>query len=261
MGNSTSTKAGTDTAPAPAKRDLLKMVMDIKVPESELIQISPIEPDQTDQVLFNEVKRLRDVLEDITRHGEAVHKAYLEQRVAFTAEDTAKTKEFITELTGQMVVMCREFMKDLTLLKGRQVDPKMQRFRNEQSALLSKKFQTIYQDFKNRTDTGRQKYESALSFLEIQEIQERHQEILKLENQLLELNTMFLDMAVLVDAQAPVVDRIEENTGGAHVKLTKAREEMHEAHQNQKSARSKRICIGFWSLFVVGIIVIIILLV
>ena len=45
------------------------------------------------------------------------------------------------------------------------------------------------------------------------EVQERHEAVKELEKSLMELHQVFLDMAVLVDAQGEMLDNIEQQVG------------------------------------------------
>nr|1URQ_B Chain B, SYNTAXIN 1A [Rattus norvegicus] len=45
----------------------------------------------------------------------------------------------------------------------------------------------------------------------LSEIETRHSEIIKLENSIRELHDMFMDMAMLVESQGEMIDRIEYN--------------------------------------------------
>ena len=53
-------------------------------------------------------------------------------------------------------------------------------------------------------------------------VQQRHKEVMKLEQSIQEVNQLFVDMAGLVDQQGEVVDRISHN-------VTNAKEYCHEA--------------------------------
>lgn len=274
MGNSKSTdqsssgRVGTVGTVVSGKRDLMEMILKVPVAESELIlpisQPSSLNLDKDQDQGSTELQclqQLRDLLDEITKLSNEIHQAYLSQRVAYTKEDTTNASDRITELTSQMILKSRSFMKDLSEFKNGPFD---QRFRNEHGAYLSKKFQSIYQDFKNMAETNQQKYITAVSGIEMQqlhEIKDRHQEIVQLEKQIHELHELFLDMAVLVDSQASAIDRVEKNTESTHVKIAVAQVELRQAHSEQRSARKKRVCIGFWTLILVGIIVLIIMLV
>lgn len=47
------------------------------------------------------------------------------------------------------------------------------------------------------------------------DVQARHQDIMKLEESVRELRDLFIEMAVLVESQGTMVDRIEYNVGNA----------------------------------------------
>jgi len=77
----------------------------------------------------------------------------------------------------------------------------------------------------------------------VNEIQDRHAAIRELERKLLELNQVFLDMSVLVEAQGEMIDNVE-----AHVKksvefVKQGNIELTKARENQKSTRKWQCCI------------------
>lgn len=86
------------------------------------------------------------------------------------------------------------------------------------------------------------------------DVEARHQDIVKLETNIRELRDMFVDMALLVEAQGEMVDRIEYNVQNATEFVAQAREETKKAVEYQSSARRKKIC-----LIITGIIVVIII--
>jgi len=65
-------------------------------------------------------------------------------------------------------------------------------------------------------------------------MQERHKEILKLQKSLEEVHQMFVDLAVLVDQQGEVIDRIAYNINNAKDDVLKATEELRQAHKDSK---------------------------
>ena len=50
----------------------------------------------------------------------------------------------------------------------------------------------------------------------VAEIQERHEAVVGLEKSLMELHQIFLDMAVLVEAQGEMLDNIENQVSATH---------------------------------------------
>eukprot|EP00033_Pygsuia_biforma_P000151 GCRY01000195.1.p1 GENE.GCRY01000195.1~~GCRY01000195.1.p1 ORF type:complete len:307 (-),score=82.69 GCRY01000195.1:756-1676(-) len=85
------------------------------------------------------------------------------------------------------------------------------------------------------------------------EIQERHREILRLEQSINELHQLFVDMAILVDAQGNLIDHIEMNISKSVAFTEKGVEEMKKAVKHQKKARKKMCFLIIILLVVAGI--------
>jgi len=74
-------------------------------------------------------------------------------------------------------------------------------------------------------------------------IEERHLDILKLENQVLEIYELFRDLATLVDLQQESLDVIERKIIKAKNYTEKAEVELNAAEEYQKKARERRCCL------------------
>ncbi|XP_065830854.1 syntaxin-1A-like [Oscarella lobularis] len=91
------------------------------------------------------------------------------------------------------------------------------------------------------------------------DIEARHKDIIKLENSIRELHDMFLDMAVLVQEQGDMIDRIEYNVEKAAAYVESAKKETKKALTYQSSARRKKfICV---LILLVGLIIIALIIV
>ena len=75
------------------------------------------------------------------------------------------------------------------------------------------------------------------------EIEARHLEIMNLEQNIRELHEMFYDLAVLVEEQGEMIDRIEHNVENAAVHVDRGRKEIRTAVQYKKKNRRLRCCI------------------
>ncbi|XP_045475452.1 syntaxin-1A-like isoform X2 [Harmonia axyridis] len=73
------------------------------------------------------------------------------------------------------------------------------------------------------------------------DIEARHADIIKLENSIRELHDMFMDMAMLVENQGDLVDRIEYHVGQAENHVVSGRSELKTAAIYQTKARKKKI--------------------
>lgn len=89
----------------------------------------------------------------------------------------------------------------------------------------------------------------------LQDIKDRHVDIAKLEKSLRELHEMFLDMAILVESQGDMIDRIEYSVEKSADYVEVARKELKQAERYQTSARHKQICLAICVLVLVVILI------
>lgn len=75
------------------------------------------------------------------------------------------------------------------------------------------------------------------------DIEARHADIIKLENSIRELHDMFMDMAMLVESQGEMIDRIEFHVSGALEYVEEAVKDTKKAMEYQRKARRKQFCI------------------
>ncbi|CAH8443353.1 unnamed protein product [Schistosoma intercalatum] len=87
------------------------------------------------------------------------------------------------------------------------------------------------------------------------DIEARHQDIMKLEKSIKELHDMFMDMAMLVESQGEMIDRIEYNVEQAVDYIESAKADTKKAVKYQSSARKKMIIIGICVAILICIIV------
>lgn len=90
------------------------------------------------------------------------------------------------------------------------------------------------------------------------DIEARHADIIKLENSIRELHDMFMDMAMLVENQGELVDRIEYHVSQATDHVKTGQTELKEAQVYQTKARKKKILIIIC--LVIAIIILVIIL-
>ncbi|XP_060074612.1 syntaxin [Ylistrum balloti] len=91
------------------------------------------------------------------------------------------------------------------------------------------------------------------------DIEARHNDIIKLETSIRELHDMFMDMAMLVEQQGEMIDRIEYNVEQAVDYIETAKMDTKKAVRYQSKARRKMIMIVACVVVLVVIIVIIII--
>jgi len=87
------------------------------------------------------------------------------------------------------------------------------------------------------------------------DIEARHNDIMKLESSIRELHDMFMDMAMLVESQGEMVDRIEYNVDHAKEFVDRAVADTKKAVQYQSKARRKKICIIIFIAVLLAVII------
>ncbi|KAJ4969625.1 hypothetical protein NE237_002724 [Protea cynaroides] len=88
------------------------------------------------------------------------------------------------------------------------------------------------------------------------EIQERHDAVVELERKLLELQQVFLDMAVLVEAQGDMLDNIETQVSSAVDHVQSGNTVLQKAKKLQKNSR-KWMCIAIIILLIIVAVIVV----
>nr|XP_015221738.1 PREDICTED: syntaxin-2 isoform X2 [Lepisosteus oculatus] len=92
----------------------------------------------------------------------------------------------------------------------------------------------------------------------LNEIESRHQDIMKLECSIRELHEIFTDMAMIVETQGEMINNIEKNVTNAAEYVGRAKEETKKAVKYQSKARRKYLIIAIAVLVLLGIIALIV---
>lgn len=71
----------------------------------------------------------------------------------------------------------------------------------------------------------------------LEDIQEKHQEILKIERGILELHQLFVDMSILIETQGDMINLIEKHVYDAAAYTGQGVEELKKAVKHQKKSR------------------------
>lgn len=88
------------------------------------------------------------------------------------------------------------------------------------------------------------------------DIEARHADIIKLENSIRELHDMFMDMAMLVESQGEMIDRIEYHVEHAMDYVQTATQDTKKALKYQSKARRKKILIAICVLVTIVILIV-----
>jgi len=90
-------------------------------------------------------------------------------------------------------------------------------------------------------------------------IQDRQQGIEDIHEQILEVNEIFQDLAVLVNDQGAMLDDIEANMVRTSAKTKDATRELRQADKSQRSSRNKMCCLMMFFLVVLVILIVVLI--
>ena len=84
------------------------------------------------------------------------------------------------------------------------------------------------------------------------DVQQRHLDILRLEESIVQLHQLFVDLAVLVETQGEEIDLIEKNIEKSVTYTRKGVEKLQSAIRKQRQGRKKYFIIGALVIFIGG---------
>jgi syntaxin 1B/2/3 len=91
----------------------------------------------------------------------------------------------------------------------------------------------------------------------VDEMHDRHTDLMEIEKNIVELHQLFMDMSLLVDQQGEKVNNIEQNVQSSANNTEKAVTELKASVELQKSARKKKWCMVIFCLVLIIILVIV----
>ncbi|XP_069838398.1 syntaxin-4-like [Dendropsophus ebraccatus] len=92
----------------------------------------------------------------------------------------------------------------------------------------------------------------------LNEIEARHEEILKLEKSIVELHDMFMYLAMEVEAQGETIDSIEKNILHSTDYVERAKQQLGQAVDNRQKARKKKLYIAIClAIFIIVVVLIV----
>eukprot|EP00004_Rigifila_ramosa_P006631 TRINITY_DN174_c0_g1_i2.p1 TRINITY_DN174_c0_g1~~TRINITY_DN174_c0_g1_i2.p1 ORF type:complete len:284 (+),score=88.69 TRINITY_DN174_c0_g1_i2:2-853(+) len=225
--------------------------------------------------------RIRQNLADIT----ALHAKFL-TAISKTEEKNDELERLMDD-TNQLALECKTRLKDMEKKnKEFQGTAAEKRIRENMHGTLTKQFMELISQYqekqtqhnaqirekisrqvkittnKDPTDEDVEKFVRGdqqvfgqmLGKAMLDDIRQRHEDILKLERSIAELHQLFVDMSVLVEAQGELIDQIEHSVNQAVDYVDKGVKELKEANVYQKKSRKKMCCLML--IFVVILVVI-----
>uniref|UniRef100_A0A668API4 Syntaxin 2 n=1 Tax=Myripristis murdjan TaxID=586833 RepID=A0A668API4_9TELE len=233
----------------------------------------PVDRDGFMESFFRRVEEVRGLIDKISYQVEEVRKIHSMILSAPNPDD--RTKDELNRLTNdikgnanvvraklkcnphvcrnmvflphpQHTVLSRKFVEVMTQYNETQVS-----FRERSKGRIQRQLEitgrvTTNEELEDMLESGNPSIftsdiisDSQITRQALNEIESRHQDIIRLESSIRELHTMFMDMAMLVETQGDMVNNIEKNVSNAAEYICRAKEETKKAVRYQKKSRRK----------------------
>ncbi|XP_047441139.1 syntaxin-3a isoform X3 [Mugil cephalus] len=151
---------------------------------------------------------------------------------------------------SQHAVLSRKFVEVMTKYNEAQVD-----FRERSKGRIQRQLEitgkaTTDEELEEMLESGNAAVftagivDSSISKQALSEIEARHKDIVRLESSIKELHDMFVDIAMLVESQGGMIERIESNMDQSVGFVERAVADTKKAAKFQQEARRKMVIIG-----------------
>lgn len=216
---------------------------------------------QTDEKVKQE---LEDLMADIKKTANKVRAKLkvIEQNIE-QEEHTNKSSADLRIRKTQHSTLSRKFVEVMTEYNRTQTDYRERCKGRIQRQLEITGRQTTDKELEDMIEQGNPAVFTQGIIMETQQarqtladIEARHADIIKLENSIRELHDMFMDMAMLVESQGELVDRIEFHVTQAKDHVIDGRGELQLAEDYQTKARKKKVMILICVVIVVSILIV-----
>lgn len=210
-------------------------------------------------------QELEDLMADIKKTANKVRAKLkvIEQSIE-QEEQTNKSSADLRIRKTQHSTLSRKFVEVMTEYNRTQTDYRERCKGRIQRQLEITGRQTTNEELEEMLEQGNPAVFTQGIIMETQQakqtladIEARHADIIKLENSIRELHDMFMDMAMLVENQGEMVDRIEYHVSQTTTAVQAAREKTKLAQEYQSKARKKKILIIICLIVAIVILVII----
>uniref|UniRef100_A0A8C5HIG3 Syntaxin-3 n=1 Tax=Gouania willdenowi TaxID=441366 RepID=A0A8C5HIG3_GOUWI len=195
-------------------------------------------------------QKTQDELEAITND---IKKMANNARNKLKSESAASEQERVSAdmriRKSQHAVLSRKFVEVMTKYNEAQVD-----FRERSKGRIQRQLEitgkaTTDEELEEMLESGNAAVftagivDSGISKQALSEIESRHKDIVRLESSIKELHDMFVDIAMLVESQGGMIDRIESNMDQSVGFVERAVADTKKAAKFQQEARRNILCL------------------
>ncbi|CAM6029383.1 unnamed protein product [Sphagnum balticum] len=282
--NNSDIELGTAGAPADAGQDMSLFfsevndikngMMDIRKRFQRLQDANEETKSVTRAVAMKELKeRMECDLDDVSRVAqglkvkvEALDRANIANRRIKGCHEGSSTDRTRLSITATLKKKLKDLMLDFQALRQRFQDEYREVVERRVYTVTGKKVDELVIEQLIETGDSEQIFQRAIQeqgrgqILDtIAEIQQRHDAVRDIEKKLLELHQIFLDMAVLVEAQGELLDNIETQVWKAVDHVASGTQQLQRAKNNQR-ATSKCIAIAIILMLLAILIIVLVVI-
>jgi len=199
----------------------------------------------------NKVRAKLKVIEQNIEQEEHVNKASADLRIRKTQHST---------LSRKFVEIMTEYNRTQTDYRERCKDRIIRQLEITGRTTTNEELEDMLEQGNSAVFTQGIIMDTAQAKQTLADIEARHADIIKLESSIKELHDMFMDMAMLVESQGEMIDRIEYHVEHAVDYVQTATQDTKKALKYQSKARRKKIMLGGCLLVVVAVIILVLVL-
>ncbi|KAM3185133.1 hypothetical protein ACTXT7_007008 [Hymenolepis weldensis] len=213
------------------------LVEEIKTKHNELL--SAPNPDERTKA------RVNDIMADIKQRGGRVRTALKQMEVNISQEERAGGDVAdIRIMRGQCQAIGRSFISVMQEYSKAQVEYRdankdriLRRMTAADQHFTDEELEDMLESGNPQIFTQSIMADTQMARQTLDEIEARHQDIIRLEQSIKELHDMFQDISALVDAQQETIDKIEYNVDNAQDYIETAKTDVEKAVVYQKKSR------------------------
>ncbi|XP_056319315.1 syntaxin-2 isoform X1 [Danio aesculapii] len=211
-------------------------------------------------------EELEQLTVEIKKHANFVQKSLKSMHQSLPSDEQVSQASVDARIQKtQYTNLSRKFVEVMTQYNEAQVS-----FREKSKSRIQRQLEitgkiTTNEELEEMLETGNPSIftsdiisDSQITRQALNEIESRHQDILRLESSIKELHDMFVDMAMLVETQGEMIDNIEKNVHNAVEYVGQAKVETKKAVRYQTRARRKHIILALIALVVLAVVALII---
>ncbi|TYI46346.1 hypothetical protein E1A91_D13G101100v1 [Gossypium mustelinum] len=184
-----------------------------------------------------DIDEVGKIARNVKARLEAINKENLTNRQKPGCEKGTSIDRSRMNVTNSVAIRFKDLMMEFQTLR--------QKIQDEYREVIERRVITV---------TGTRPDEQILNTVE--EIQERHDAVVEIEKKLLDLQQIYLDIAVLVESQGEILDNIESQVSTAVSNVQSGTVALQNAKKRQKSTR-KWTCIAIIILLIIVAVIVV----